>query len=110
MVSKLVFLFGCLGTRLFLSLLARNKKYLPYLSIFTSIVGLSFIYLYITNSRKFGIETEGPIWWVKLRPLHGILYLLFSIYAYKQESFSWLILLVDTMIGGIAWANQHYYI
>ena len=104
------FLVLCLGARFGLTLLAKNinKKYYKYICMFTLFTSLGFLRNYLFDLRKTGPEAEGIIWWNKLRPIHGILYLLFTIYAYKKENFAWIILLVDTCLGLLFWYLRYY--
>ena len=102
MNKKFIFLIGCIGTRLLLSIYSKYSKYLKILNLITFIIGLSFIILYIFDLRKTGFEaTNNIIWWNEMRPIHGSLYLLFSIYYSKNNSRNkaWLFLLIDTCIG-----------
>tara|TARA_B100000989_G_C19491824_1_gene450171 strand:+ start:308 stop:649 length:342 start_codon:yes stop_codon:yes gene_type:complete len=104
------FLIGCIGIRLLLSFLVKISpvNYLPFYSVITFLQGLAFIFIYLFNLRKYGMEAGGKIWWNKLRPVHGVMYLLFSIYSYKKEVFAWKILFVDAVLGLIFWLNHHY--
>ena len=107
----LIFLGACIPARIMLALLAKNisTKYLQYLGYITLIISFSFLYLYTTNKRLIGTETFGsPIWWAKFRIIHGLLYLLFSIYAIKQNTNAYLFLFIDTFIGLLLFINNHY--
>lgn len=107
----LLFLIGCIGTRLLLVYLAKNLdpyyvKYLGYISI---LIGISFIYLFFSGARKTGPEVFGDkIWWNYLRPIHGILYLLFAYNAINGNNKAWMFLLVDVIIGFISFIIYHY--
>ena len=109
----LVFLLGCIGSRLFLTLLAKyiNIDMLPFFAIFTIPISISFMYLYIfgndTANRQLEWLGDKEIWWNQLRPLHSILYMIFSIMAINKLSYAWVILLVDTMFGLVAWLYHH---
>ena len=77
----LLFLFGCMGMRLFLVYIAKNINtiYLPYLGYLALIPAFGFISIYLTGSRKTGPEVFGDqIWWNDLRPIHSLLYFLES--------------------------------
>ena len=108
----LLFLIGCIGTRTLLVYLAKNVdktnlKYMGYLSLLPAI---GFFYLFFTGSRKTGAEVFGDkIWWTNLRPVHGLLYLLFSYNAINGNLNAWLYLLVDVIIGLISFLGFHYY-
>ena len=72
-----LFLIGCLGTR-FAIIFIQNK----YFNIIKMLIGIGFLTIYLTDSRKYGLETFGdPIWWNDVRPIHGILYLISGITA-----------------------------
>ena len=108
----LLFLIGCIGTRSLLVYLAKNVnnanlKYMGYLSLLPAI---GFFYLFFTGSRKTGAEVFGDkIWWNNLRPVHGLIYLLFSYNAINGNPNAWMYLLVDVMIGLISFLSFHYY-
>jgi hypothetical protein len=107
----LLFLIGCIGTRLLLVYLAKtlNPNYVKYLGYISILIGLSFIYLFFSGSRKTGPEVFGDnIWWNYLRPVHGILYLLFAYYAINDNNKAWMFLLVDVIIGFISFIIYHY--
>ena len=107
----LLFLIGCIGTRLLLVYLAKtlNPNYVKYLGYISILIGLSFIYLFFSGSRKTGPEVFGDnIWWNYLRPVHGILYLLFAYNAINGNNKAWMFLLVDVIIGFISFIIYHY--
>ena len=101
----------CVIVRFLLVLLAKNvdEDKLQILGYIALIPAIGFISLYLTDSRKTGLEVGGKsIWWNKFRPIHGILYLLFAIYAIKKETNSWIILLIDVIIGIILYIKKYY--
>ena len=72
-------------------------------------ISIGFFYIFITGSRVTGTETLGDkIWWNNLRPVHGLLYLLFAIYAYQGNKDAWVFLLVDVMLGLLSFLTFHY--
>lgn len=105
----LLFLLGCIPARILLTYLARNKVLL--IEYITLVIGFGFLYIYFTGSRKTGREVFGDlIWWNKLRIIHGLLYLLFSILTItKTTDSAWVILALDTLIGFVAFMNFHFY-
>jgi hypothetical protein len=125
MNSKLLFLIGCIPTRLLLAYLAyyslnydskfsNNLKYI--LTIITFLIGLSFIIIYEKGWRKTGPETGGKeIWWNDYRPIHGSIYLTFSFLtllhilkpSYSCLKYIWILLLLDVLIGLFAF-SKHY--
>lgn len=108
----LLFLFGCIGSRLLLVYLAKiaSKLYLMYLGYLALIPAIGFFYLFFSGTRKTGMEVFGEkIWWNNLRPIHGSLYLLFSYNAITGNQNAWIYLLVDVIIGLISFLIFHYY-
>jgi hypothetical protein len=109
-MSKVLFLLGCIPTRIFLTYLAFKYPNNLILSLLTFIIGTGFFYIYITGSRKIGIETEGkPIWWNNLRPFHGTFYLIFSILNLVNIKNAWIFLAIDTLFGLTAFLNNYYF-
>jgi hypothetical protein len=110
MNSKLLFLGGCIPARLALVYLAYSlkKDYLPYLAIPLLLIGASFIYLYLSNSRLRAREAGGYTWWKDIRPVHGCLYLLAGIYALTKTNYSWIVLLIDVIFGLSSFLYHHY--
>jgi hypothetical protein len=101
-MSPLLFFIGCIGTRLALTFFAKysDKNVLRITSFFTGLISIGFLLIYAFGLRKTGIEVGGNlIWWNSLRPIHGALYGIFSIMAYNGDKNSWMILLLDTIIG-----------
>jgi hypothetical protein len=105
----LLFLIGCIGTRIILLYIAKSyPTLLRYLGIFTLAIGLGFFYYYFTGKRTTGPETFGDkIWWNDLRPIHGSLYILFSILAFQNKDYAWMILAIDVIIGLSAFLIFH---
>jgi hypothetical protein len=97
-----LFLIGCMGTRIFLVFAAKNinVKYLPYMGYVALIIALGFAYIYLTGSRKTGGEVFGEqIWWNDLRPVHSALYFLFALYAINRRPMAWIYLAIDVVLG-----------
>jgi len=108
----LLFLFGCIGTRSLLVYLAKNvnKTYLKYMGYLSLLPAIGFFYLFLSGARKTGAEVFGDkIWWNDLRPVHGLMYLLFSYNAINGNLNAWIYLLVDVIIGLISFLGFHYY-
>lgn len=95
------FLIGCIGTRLFIVYLAATKlELLPIMGKISLLPFIGFITIYLFGLRKTGIEVDGNvIWWNNLRPLHGLLFLLFAYFAINKNKKSWVILFTDTFVG-----------
>ena len=107
----LLFLIGCIGTRLLLVYLAKtlNPNYVKYLGYISILIGISLIYVFFSGTRTTGPEVFGDkIWWNYLRPIHGILYLLFAYNAINGNNKAWMFLLADVIIGFISFIIFHY--
>ena len=107
----LLFLLGCIGTRTLFVYLAKiaNRTYLQYMGYLSMLPAIGFFYLFLTGSRKTGPEVFGDkIWWNDLRPVHGLLYFLFAYNAINGNTFSWIYLLVDVIIGLLSFLIFHY--
>lgn len=106
-----LFLFGCIGTRTLLTILAykipiENLPIMGYIYIF---MGFAFILNYIFKIRKTGIETGGEkIWWDNIRPLHAFLYLYFAYLAINKDKNAWKVLFIDTILGLFSFLNHHF--
>jgi len=99
----LLFLGGCIPTRLAFALLAKygNNSVKKILAIISFIIGSGFLIIYFGGLRKTGLETGGEkIWWNQLRPVHALLYYLFfyNVFFINNPN-AWVILIVDIKIG-----------
>lgn len=107
----LLFLIGCIGTRLLLVYIAKNisielLKYMGYLLLLPA---FGFIFIYLTGIRKTGGEVFGDkIWWNDLRPIHGFIYFLFSYNAINGNKNSWIYLLIDVLLGLASFLTYHF--
>ena len=107
----MLFIFGCILTRLILTFIVKNlkQKYLQIAGYIGLILGISFLTIYFLNLRKTGIEVFGDkIWWNDIRPIHGILYLIFAYLAINKNKNAWIILLIDVIFGFVMFINHHY--
>jgi len=107
----LLFLFGCIPTRLFFVFVAKNisANLLPYLGYLALLPAIGFAYIFATNSRNTGVEVFGDkIWWNNLRPIHSFLYFMFALNAINKNISAWIYLLVDVILGLISFLVFHY--
>ena len=107
----LLFLFGCIGTRLLLVYIAKSidVTLLKYMGYVLLLPAFGFMYIYLTGSRPTGPEVFGDkIWWNDLRPLHAILYALFSYNAITGNKNAWIYLLVDVLFGLTSFLVHHF--
>lgn len=106
-----LFLVGCIGSRLLFTYIAKNinVEYLPYLGYIALLPAIGMLYIYISGSRDYGVEAGGKIWWNSMRPIHSLLLFLFAYNAIiKNKDVAWKIILLDTIIGLGAFINQHF--
>ena len=113
-----MFLGGCVPVRLFAAWLAyylarRNTttglKVLAGLAI-AAVIGWAVILIF--GLRKTGAETQGaPIWWNFMRPIHMFMYCLFIGLVFsnntKYQKNAWIVLLLDVIIGLLAFLWHH---
>jgi hypothetical protein len=107
----LAFLLLCIPVRIGFVFIAKkvDKKYLPYLGYLAILPAIGFAYIYIFGKRKTGGETFGQkIWWNNLRPIHSILYFIFTYLALKKSNIAYIPLLLDVIIGLISFIIYHY--
>ena len=109
----LLFTLLCIPTRLLFSYILYHlpQRYHKLASILLALPAIGFITIFLTGSRKTGLETGGaPIWWNQLRPIHALLYGLASYFAFgRMVKRSSLMILVDTFIGLLSFLVNHYY-
>lgn len=111
------FLFGCITVRLLVACIALYLGHtsslrwlLPYMASIALLVSIGFLWQYIGGFREHGHGfAGGPIWWSNMRPIHGTMYLLFALYAFREKKFAWKVLFVDTLIGLIAGINHYIF-
>jgi hypothetical protein len=108
----ILFLIGCIGTKIMLSVMAKmsSDKILKIMGVVALIPAISFTYIFTNNLRGNGTKgmSGGTVWWNALRPIHACLYLLFAFYAIQKERNAWLILLVDAIFSLVVWYLHHF--
>jgi len=109
----LLFLIGCMGTRLAFALLAKNipLNYLPYVGALATIPVIGWLYIIFVGKRDNGAEVFGEkIWWKDLRIIHTFLYASFAYLAFMKDHRAWLVLLADILFGFSAFIIHHFVI
>lgn len=110
--STMAFLFGCIPMRLliaYIGYLLGNPDSTPLIrTLFTTVllaIGISFLVLYTKNLRLNAPEAGGITWWSKLRPIHGLFYILAAILLLlpSYRHLAWISLLLDVMFGLGSW-------
>ena len=97
----LLFLLGCIGTRLLLVWLSyRFPSLLKPMGVIAIGISVGFMYIWMNDLRKTGPEVFGDaIWWNSLRPIHSLLWGLFAVLALSGSSDAWKVLLADVTLG-----------
>jgi hypothetical protein len=106
----ILFLFGCISVRSIFVIISKNyQNYLPLMGKLAFIPAIGFLYIYFNNLRTTGNGAFGEkIWWTHLRPIHGLLYGVFGLLAINSNCYSWVVLLIDVIIGLISFLVYHY--
>ena len=107
----LLFIFGCLGTRFALAVLADkiNKEYLPIMGGLALIPAIGFLYIYFFSARKTGLEVFGEkIWWNNMRLIHGLIYIAFAVFAIQKKHFAAKVLYFYVILGLVSFLLYHY--
>ena len=110
MNSILTFLFLCIPARILLAWGSQivPDKYLVYYGILLLLIGLSFLYLFITNSRLSAPEAGGKTWWSQFRILIGFFYITAAVYAFQgKRNLVWIPLAIDIIFGLIIFGIRH---
>jgi len=95
-MNYLLFFFVCIPVRLLLSYLVKQN---PEYGKYAIVPAVGFFSIYLLRLRRTGVETVGPIWWDDYRPVHGALYLLTAVYAYRGQGHAYIPLLLDVLLG-----------
>ena len=109
-IRFLLFLFGCIGSRLLLTGVSAMASgwFLQTLGLLAMIPVFGWFYLVFMGERNTGVEVlGGTIWWQKLRPIHMLLWFMFAWLAIQKNRQAWMVLLVDTLFGLGAFLVYH---
>lgn len=107
----LLFIFGCIAIRLYLTYLAKNasSENLQLFGYLALIPVFGWFYIIFIGERNTGGEVFGEqIWWKDLRFVHMMLWSCFSYMAINKDKESWKLLFGDTMLGLLAFLSYHY--
>lgn len=79
------------------------------LGIVALIPVIGWIYIIFIGKRDTGPEVlGGKIWWKNLRPVHTVLWTLFSYLAINGNRNAWILLLIDTLFGLASFLVFHW--
>jgi len=101
-IRFMLFLFGCIGSRLLFTTLSAfaSGLMLKMLGIVALIPVIGWTYIIFIGKRDTGLEVLGDkIWWKNLRPIHLILWSFFAYLAITGNKKAWIVLLMDTLFG-----------
>ena len=106
---KILFII-CIIIRFALAYLVKifyDKPLRIVFSILYGILSLGIFYQYIKNDRNVGAFGQ-KVWWSNYRLIHGIIWGYASISIYNRYKYSYVILLIDTLIGIFGHIYNHY--
>lgn len=106
-----MFLLLCIPTRAFLATYAKDAKpdRLKKMGQLALVPALGMMYLFLTNSRQTGIETQGSrIWWADMRPVFSLLYFGFAYLAINKDKNAYKFLAIDVIFGLTVFLVNHY--
>jgi len=106
-MDRILLFSVCIAVRTFIAYLAylATPPYLQYMGVVAILPAMGHIYLFFNDTRKKGFF-EGKLWWNYLRPIHGVLYGLFAYNAIQGNHQAWIYLLLDAMIGLLAFTHH----
>ena len=86
-----------------------DTNFLKYMGYLLLLPAIGFFYIYLTGIRTTGAEVFGDkIWWNNLRPIHGLMYLLFSYNAINGNKSAWIYLFIDLLVGLTSFLSYHF--
>jgi hypothetical protein len=110
MNNVIAFLFLCIPARIGLALASQYipDKYLKLYGTLLLLIGLSFIYLFITNKRLYAPEVGVKAWWAQFRIIIGAFYIIAAIYSFQgKRNLIWIPLAMDIVFGIIIFTIKH---
>ena len=94
----------CIPMRL--SIVYVTKKYNnKYFALIALMASFSWMYLFITDTRKMG-GFGNKAWWNFMRPVHSQTYLLYAIYTMTGYKNAWIVLMADLIMGIIVFTKK----
>jgi hypothetical protein len=111
---RVVFLVGCIGTRMGAAIVARNMiANRPIVKegmiLAASAIAAFLLFHFIFGTRKYAFEANGLVWWNNMRPLHAMLLIQFAKWAGEDHPDAWKFLMADAVLGLYFWLNNTYF-
>jgi len=94
-------LFGaCVVTRILVCLVAVfiPLSYLSWMGYAALLPSFAFFFVYVMKLRPKGMHGQ-IAWWNQYRPLHGMMYMLFAIFAIHRIRKAYFFLFIDILLG-----------
>lgn len=106
----LYFILLCIPARIIIAYLPQvlSRPHLKLYSLFIFLIGISFLYLYFSNSRLTAFEGGGVTWWKDFRLIHGVLYITGAYYLFNEERKASIPLLMDVLLGIVLFINHRF--
>jgi len=104
-VRIVLFLSLCITIRSIAAYLAYKYPHTPLvkiLAVLYTVMGISMLYLFISNKRQNAPEGGGVTWWNNIRPIHALLYIMFALTVFMGKNYSYMFLVADVLLGLIA--------
>jgi hypothetical protein len=110
--SQILFWCCCIPIRIAIAfgMLYIPINYLPFVGGLLLSISLGFLVLFFGNLRQTAPEADGITWWANQRLIHGGLYLISSIYAFRKSRDVWIPLMMDALLGAFLGLRRHYVI
>ena len=113
-IRSILFFILCIGGRLAFALLARyiiiydtSKFANSALILLSIIVASALLSHFLFDTRQVAIEAGGLVWWNAIRPIHASIFILFAAYSTRGYTFAWMFLIMDLIVGIIAWCYNY---
>ena len=106
----IAFLLFCIPARILIAMGSQfiPDSYLMFYAGFLLLIGLSFIYLFFTNTRLDAPEAGGKTWWANYRIIIGALYIAAAVYAFQgKRDLIWIPLAMDILFGIVIFVIKH---
>ncbi len=105
-----IFLIGCLGARTAIAYLVKifGPGHRLLIALLLALPAIGFTFIYLLGLRRTGGEVFGDkIWWNSLRPFHALMYFVAAAAVYLRNKNAYLLILLDTLVGLVAFCRFH---